>query len=143
MITAPLNAGEVTHAPVAKVLTAFGRGFLSHLLSPVPLKFYRLMVSEGVHFPDLAQTWFTGGPKANIGKLTEFLKHRADAGEMDIPSPALTAEFFLMALRGTLHLQAASGLLRPPFEKLIDDKVEAAVDMIMRAYGTKSKGAKR
>jgi hypothetical protein len=95
-----------------------------------------------VHFPDLAQTWFTGGPKASIGKLAAYLEHRADEGALDVPSPATTAEFFLMSLRGTLHLQAATGLLRPPFDKLIDEKVAAAVDMIMRAYGPKAYGAK-
>jgi TetR/AcrR family transcriptional repressor of mexJK operon len=101
------------------------------------------MMSEGVNFPDLARTWFTGGPRASIAKLAAFLKHRTEIGELDVPSPETTAEFFLMSLRGTLHLQAAAGLIHPPFDDAIAAKVDAAVDMIMRAYGTKPKGAER
>ena len=142
-ITEPLKAAETAHAPVRSVLADFGRNFLRTLLSPVPLKFYRLMVSEGVNFPDLAQAWFAGGPSTNIAKLAAFLKHRAALGEMDISAPETTAEFFLMALRGKLHLQAAAGLLHPPFDSAINAKVDAAVDMIMRAYGPKAEGAKR
>lgn len=134
---APLKAGEATHEPVREVLTEFGRGFLHALLSPVPLKFYRLMVSQGSNFTDLVKLWFAEGPSANIAMLAAFLKHRAALGEMDITAPETVAEFFLMSLRGTLHLQAAAGLIHPPFEKAIDAKVAAAVDMIMRAYGPK------
>jgi TetR/AcrR family transcriptional regulator, mexJK operon transcriptional repressor len=142
-IAEPLKTGEILHAPTAEVLTLFGRAFLRTLLSPVPLKFYRLMMSECVKFTDLARTWFTGGPRASIAKLAAFLKHRTEIGELDVPSPETTAEFFLMSLRGTLHLQAAAGLIHPPFDDAIAAKVDAAVDMIMRAYGTKPKGAER
>jgi AcrR family transcriptional regulator len=139
-IRAPLHAGEAAHKPVRDVLTEFGRGFLHTLLSPVPLKFYRLMVSQGSNFTDLAKIWFAEGPKTNITMLAAFLKHRTELGEMDIAAPETVAEFFLMSLRGTLHLQAAAGLIHPPFDKAINAKVAAAVDMIMRAYGPK--GAK-
>ncbi len=139
-VRAPLNAGEAAHEPVGEVLTKFGRGFLHTLLSPVPLKFYRLMVSQGSNFPDLAKLWFAEGPSTNISMLAAFLRHRAELGELDITAPETVAEFFLMSLRGTLHLQAAAGLIHPPFDTAINAKVAAAVDMIMRAY--RSKGAK-
>ncbi|MBY0508983.1 MAG: TetR/AcrR family transcriptional regulator [Rhodospirillaceae bacterium] len=139
-IRAPLHAGEAKHEPVRDVLTEFGRGFLHTLLSPVPLKFYRLMVSQGSNFPDLAKLWFAEGPRTNISMLAAFLKHRAELGEMDIAAPDTVAELFLMSLRGALHLQAAAGLIHPPFDKAITAKVAAAVDMMMRAYGPK--GAK-
>ena len=142
-ITEPLKAAETAHAPVRDVLEEFGCNFLRTLLSPGPIKFYRLMVAEGVNFPDLARAWFDGGPSTNIAKLTAFLKHRIALGELHAPDPQTIAEFFLMALRGTLHMQAAAGLIHPPFDAAINAKVEAAVDMIMRAYGPKIEGAKR
>lgn len=142
-ITEPLKAAETAHAPVRDVLAEFGRNFLRTLLAPGPLKFYRLMVSEGVNFPDLARAWFNGGPSTNIAKLSVFLKHRIALGELDASDPQTIAEFFLMALRGTLHMQAAAGLIHPPFDAAINTKVDAAVDIIMRAYGPKTEGAQR
>lgn len=139
-IRASLNAGEAVHKPARDVLTEFGRNFLHTLLSPAPLKFYRLMVSEGSNFPDLAKVWFAEGPSTSIAMLAAFLKHRTGHGELDVAAPETVAELFLMSLRGTLHLQAAAGLIHPPFDKAIDAKVAAAVDMIMRAY--EPKGAK-
>jgi TetR/AcrR family transcriptional repressor of mexJK operon len=139
----PLRSGEATHAPVRDVLTEFGRRFLHTLLSPVPLKFYRLIVAQGANFPDLAELWFSKGPRAQIMALAAFLTHRRDLGELNIPVPETVAEFFLMSLRGTLHLQAAVGLLHPPYDDIIDTKVAAAVDMVMRAYGPHPENAQQ
>jgi TetR/AcrR family transcriptional repressor of mexJK operon len=131
----PLKAGEAVHAPARDVLTQFGRGFLRTLLAPVPLKFYRLIISQGIHFPELSRTWFHNGPRTAITALGAFFKHRTAHGELDVPDPDTAAEFFLMSLRGTLQMQALVGLIEPPFDDAINAKVAAAVDMIMRAYG--------
>jgi len=130
----PLKAGEATHAPAQFVLTAFGRGFLNTLLSPAPLKFYRLIIAQGVNFPDLSRTWFHNGPSTAIASLAAFLRHRTADRELDVPDPESAAEFFLMSLRGTLQMQALVGLINPPFDEAIEAKVAAAVEMMMRAY---------
>jgi AcrR family transcriptional regulator len=131
-----VRQGEVIHAPVPVVLRGLGAAFLKRMLTPVVVKFYRLMVAQGSQFPELAQTWFANGPRTAIATLAAFLKERAAAGEVDIADPDLAAEFFLMSLRGVLHLQAVTGLAKPPFDRAIDAKVEGAVDMFMRAYAT-------
>jgi TetR/AcrR family transcriptional regulator, mexJK operon transcriptional repressor len=134
----PMRTGEVRHAPVPDVLSSIGHAFLDRMLSPVAVKFYRLMASQGTQFPELAQTWFANGPKTAIGTLADFLKARTADGDVHVPDPELAAEFFLMSLRGVLHLRAVTGLSRPPFTKDIAAKVTGAVDMFMRAYGPPS-----
>jgi len=141
-IEQPLKTGEATHAPVRSVLTAFGQGFLRTLLAPVPLKMYRLVASQGINFPELARMAYVNGPRQAIAGLGAYLKHRTELGELDVPDPETTAEFFLMSLRGTLQMQALGGLIQPPFEEAIDAKVAAAVDMILRAYGPRTRGGK-
>ncbi len=138
----PLKTGEAAHAPAREVLTAFGRGFLRTLLSPVPLKFYRLIIAQGTNFPDLAEMWFNSGPRTAIAGLAVFLEHRTASGELDVPDPESGAEFFLMSLRGTLHMRALVGLIAPPYDDIIDAKVAAAVEMALRAYTPRSQGAK-
>jgi AcrR family transcriptional regulator len=130
----PVRQGELSHAPAATVLTGLGTAFLTRMLSPPIIKFYRLMVSQGSQFPELAQMWFTNGPKTVIGTLAGFLKERTAAGELDVDEPELAAEFFVMSLRGVLQLQAVTGLAKPPFDKAIRAKVSGAVNMFMRAY---------
>jgi len=139
-IRAPLQSGEIQNAPARDVLTAFGRGFLRTLLSPVPLKFYRLIISQGENVPELSESWFTNGPASMIAGLAAFLEHRTATGELDVPDSEAAAEFFLMSLRGTLQMRALIGLLQPPFDAAIDAKVSASVELILLACAPRPKG---
>ena len=118
----------------AEALRRFGSGFLTLMLSPPVLAFYRMIVNKGVEMPELAKLWYTNGPRRMIGGVGAFLAERTRAGEFDIDNPELAAELFLMSLRGSLHLQAVTGLIRPPFDAAISEKVNAAVQMFLRAY---------
>lgn len=142
--TEVLRQGDERHAKVAETLSLLGKNFLKLLLSPGPLKIYRLMVAQGEQFPELAQLWFENGPKAAIATLGRFLNEHQACGELELDDPEQAAEFFLMMLRGRLHIRAVSGLSKPPYEKEIDRTVAAAVDMFMRAYGgVQMQGRKR
>ena len=134
-VAAPLQHAAADHVPAREVLRLFGTAYLTTLLSSVPVKFYRLMVSQGGQFPELAKTWFASGPKVTIESLAVFLKERTASGELDVGDPEQAAEFFLMALRGVLHLRAVTQLSKPPYTKDIAKKTAAAADMFMRAYG--------
>jgi len=134
-VAQPLDHATADKENVRVVLRQFGTAFITTLLSPVALKFYRLMVSQGTQFPELAQTWFANGPRIAIGTLAAFLKDRTEAGELDIENPELAAEFFLMSLRGVVHLRALTGLAKPPFDKDVSVRIAGSVDMFMRAYG--------
>jgi TetR/AcrR family transcriptional repressor of mexJK operon len=122
---------------VPDVLTRFGTGFLTLMLSPAPLAFYRLMVSTGAQIPGVTEMWFENGPKRMIAGVAAFIAARSRTGELDVPDPIAAAELFLMSMRGVVHLQAVTGLIKPPFDAAIAAKVKAAVDMFMRAYGRK------
>jgi TetR/AcrR family transcriptional repressor of mexJK operon len=129
-----LKVADLAHVPIERALTGVGKAFLGLLLSSVGIKFYRLMASQGVEFPDLAAAWFENGPRKMIGGLGAFLKARAAAGEIEVADPEQSAEFFLMMLRGVLHLRAVTGLSRPPYDAEIASKVDAAVAMFLRAH---------
>lgn len=141
ILTAKLNgvfasaeSADRIPASTEDALRALGTSFLTLLLSPIAIKFYRVMVSQGTEFPDLAATWFENGPCRAIASLAAMLRARAAQGEIVVPDPEHSAEFFLMMLRGTLHIKAAAGLAKPPFDRDIAAKVEAAVRLFMRAH---------
>jgi AcrR family transcriptional regulator len=135
---APLAATTLPALPADQVLRQVGSSFLTLMLSPTAIKFYRIMTAQGPDFPDLAQTWFENGPKVAIGKVAQFLRDRTAAGELAVERPDQAAEFFLMMLRGVLHLRAVTGLDPPPYDAAIAAKVDAAVAMFMKAYGATS-----
>lgn len=132
----PLRRADENHASVAEALTAFGRGFLALLLAQGPIKIYRLIVAQGEQFPELARMWFENGPKRAIATLAAFLREHTASGELSIEHPEQAAEYFLMMLRGRLHLQAVSGLVPSPDERDVSRTVLGAVDLFMRAYGS-------
>ncbi len=134
-VSTPLRQADENHTAVSDALRAFGRSFLTLLLSPGPLKIYRLMVAQGEQFPELAQMWFENGPKVAIATLAAFLSEHTACGELDIEDPEQAAEFFLMMLRGRLHIRAVAGLSKPPYDNDVKTCVDAAVTMFMRAYG--------
>lgn len=133
---APLRGTGERQADVRGTLTAFGRNFLTLLLSPATVKIYRLIMAQGEQFPELARMWFDNGPSSAITTLAAFLREHTALGELDIAQPEQAAEFFLMMMRGRLHLRATSGLSQPPYDDDIARTVAAAVDMFLRAYAT-------
>jgi len=134
VISTPIKQAEITHASVDDVLKAFGTNFLNTLTSPIALKFYKLIISHGAHFPELGRMWFDNGPRTIIRKLAAFLRERTAEGELDVADPEAAAEMFLMSLRGTVHIQALLQLIEPPFDALITAKVKASVDMFIKAH---------
>lgn len=128
-----IDAAERVHLPLDQALHALGRAFLTLMLSPVGLKFYRLIVSQGTEFPDLAATWYENGPTKAIGAVANLLRARAAAGEITVDDPDQAAEFFLMMLRGTLQLRAVTGLAKAPFETAIAAKVNAATALFLKS----------
>jgi AcrR family transcriptional regulator len=132
---------QVVDRPVKEVLTRFGTSFLTLMLAPAFLSFYRLLVSKGPEMPELTKLWYAQGPRRMIAGLAAFLDSRT--AELDIPDTDSAAEFFLMSLRGTLQLQAVTGLSQPPYDASIAKKVKAAVDMFLRAYARKPTASRR
>lgn len=125
---------ERHHVPIDQALRHLGHSFLMPLLSPVAIKVYRLMVSQGGDFPDLAATWFEHGPRRAIAGVAGVLRAHAAQGEILVSDPEQSAEFFLMMLRGVLHLKAVTALSQPPSEAEVAAKVDAAVEFFMRAH---------
>jgi TetR/AcrR family transcriptional repressor of mexJK operon len=125
--------------PAEEVLRRLGTRILELLLSPSVIALYRMMVAKGTDMPDLVKQWYAEGPRKMIGGLATFLAERTRSGELDVPDPQSAAEFFVMALRGALHLQVATGLRQPPVARAeIVAKVDGVVEMFLRAFARPS-----
>jgi hypothetical protein len=68
-----LSPSELTSRELGGTVVAFGRQFLKVVMSPTALALYRVIVSEGTRFPDLAEAFFESGPVQASARLAAVL----------------------------------------------------------------------
>lgn len=120
--------------PARERLTAFGRLFLGFKLSPQPHAVERLVIGESSKFPELGRAFYNAGPKRGIGLLTEFLRRRVEAGELNIDDPALAADQFIGLCLADLMLKRRMGVIETATPQRIGYIVDHAVDVFLKAY---------
>jgi AcrR family transcriptional regulator len=70
---AALAPGAVATRDLESTLLAFGRQVSDVVMSPMALGLYRIVVAEGIRFPDLARAFFDGGPGRASARLAVVL----------------------------------------------------------------------
>lgn len=115
-------------------LRAFGEDFLSFILSPAILSFYRLLVAEGGRRGELGAVAYAQGPAQAVEALAAFLAERGRAGELRVPDPQSSAEMLLGLLRGQHQLRALFGAGPAPTPKRIAAWVADAVEIFLAAH---------
>ncbi len=118
----------------ADALTAFGEDFLSFLLSPAILAFYRLLVAEGGRRSELGAIAYAQGPARAVETLAAFLAERSRMGEMRVPDPRSSAEMLLGLLRGQHQLRALFGAGPAPSPQNLKAWVAGAVETFLAAH---------
>lgn len=120
--------------PVRDVLAAFGRLFLTFKLSAEPHAIERLVIAESSKFPELGRAFFNAGPKNGIARLTDFLRRRIAAGELDIDDPTLAADQFIGLCLADLMLKRRMSVIETATPQRIGYIVDHAVDVFLKAY---------
>jgi AcrR family transcriptional regulator len=132
LVTAALALPGAVDDPET-ALRGFARGLLQAAVTPRYLEVMRLTVLHAAEHPDLAQIIFEAGPRASRRRLAEFLEEEHRRGRLDVPDPALAAEFFAGMVLGSLQLQGLLGLGAPD-EAEADRRAAEAGAAFMRAY---------
>jgi TetR/AcrR family transcriptional regulator, mexJK operon transcriptional repressor len=118
-------------------LQRFGTTFISHLLAPDNLAFYRLMVTGARRFPDLGQTLYVRtGVKASADMVENYLRDAHASRLLNVPNPALSAEHYLGMLRGELFTRAILNAEKIPGPSGLRKRVAITVDHFLAAHGT-------
>jgi AcrR family transcriptional regulator len=128
---AALESEEVSGRDVESTLLDFGTRVLALLMLPKTLALYRLVVAEGIRFPDLARAFFDGAPGRASEGLAAALERFARRGEIKCPHHRLAAEHFIGMLRDDLHLRVVLGLRPPPSQVEVDRAVREAVRIFL------------
>jgi TetR/AcrR family transcriptional repressor of mexJK operon len=128
-------AHGATVTDVGAALTALGLGVLRFLLEEQSLAIFRVVLAEGVRFPELGRAFHESGPAQFRRSFGPWLGEQVMAGRLRAADPDIAADQFIGLLRTGLHLRATLGLPPAPTEAEIVATVAAAVDTFMRAFG--------
>jgi TetR/AcrR family transcriptional repressor of mexJK operon len=138
MREACLGEAESAELPPREALRRMGRHWLGFLLGPRALAVRRIVVAEGVRFPELARAFYDNGPSVTRAWLAGWIQAEAARGRLRCPDADRAAEQFLALLTGDIVLRATLGLGEPPDAPAIEAQVEAVVDTFCRAFGAEA-----
>ncbi len=120
-------------------LNRFGRAFLSFVASEEVLAFRRMIIAEGAR-SNLGKLFFENGPKRGWARMTARFEYFIADGQMRRVDPWLAAMHFQALCEAGPFLRLLEGVLPSLSAETIDEVVDGAVDVFMRAYGTEAAG---
>ena len=123
------------HDPRA-ALTEIGTGFVTLMTSPEVLAVFRVVSTESVKNPKIAELLYAAGPGPTLSQFTELLEAWIAKGLMEIREPGRAVYHWFSMLRGTMKFRWLLNVEKKrPGEKEIRRHVEDCVDMFLRDYG--------
>jgi AcrR family transcriptional regulator len=120
---------EVVDSDVPSALAHIGRRYLEVVMAPVAVGFYRLIVAEGVRFPELTRTFHQIGPDRANAHLAGMLTVWRERGLIRLDDPQLAAVQFFDLVSGDLHRRAMAGILPKNLRAAIQRSVDNAVQV--------------
>lgn len=138
------QAGEEAYAPLehqarasanpSQALEAFGLSYLRLLLHPDIIAIVRLVVSEAVRAPELAEIFFRIGPRRVTERFEQLFADLAAAGLLHLPDAARAALEFKVLCEAGLYEPLLLGGRAQPSAKEMERNVAAAVEIIVARY---------
>lgn len=120
---------------VEAALRRLGGRFLRFVLSDTVSAVHRVVIAEGVRFPELGRTFYEIGPKKAVDRTAAFLERQMSGGRLRRADPRHAAEQLLDLYKAGLHQRRLWGVVAYPDETELDANVESAVAVFMAAYG--------
>lgn len=139
------QAGEEAYAPLedharpstnpSQALKAFGISYLKLLLHPDIIAIVRLVVSEAVRAPELAEIFFRIGPRRVTERFEQLFADLSAAGLLHLSDAARAALEFKVLCEAGLYEPLLLGGRAQPSAKEMEANVAAAVEIMIARYG--------
>jgi AcrR family transcriptional regulator len=117
------------------VLTRFGEHFISTLLTPESVALRRLVIAQTIQ-EDVAERFWTHGPKKMFDAIESYLIASAKAGRLDAKNPKVAAKHLIALYEAEIGWRGLFGADRNYTRQQIKQIVARAVDVFLAAYGT-------
>lgn len=130
-LTTQMQIELAAHAPLREGLRRIGEAFLTKQTQPESLDVFRLMVAQAKKFPDMAEAWGRRAPEQVRKALADYLRDRAQAGEIRIQNFELAASIFFDLVRARIQFRALLNASYEPTEVEVRETVERAVKVFL------------
>ncbi len=126
-ILAAFGDSQVNDTDVLCALTHIARRFMEVVMAPDAIGLYRLIIAEGVRFPELTRTFLRLGPDRTNAHLAGRLSVWRERGLVRVDDPQLAAVQFLDLVSGDLHRRAMAGIIPKNSHAAIQRSINHAV----------------
>jgi AcrR family transcriptional regulator len=128
-ILAAFGDPDVLGSDVPAALTHIARRFMEVVMAPDAIGLYRLIIAEGIRFPELTRTFFRLGPGRTSAQLADRISVWRERGLIRVHDPQLAAVQFLDLVGGDLHRRAMAGLIAKNSRAAIQRNIDQAVEV--------------
>jgi AcrR family transcriptional regulator len=116
-------------------LAAFGRQLLVMITRPERVALVRIVIAATTKFPNLGRAFYESGPRYGENRLAEHMEAWRAAGVLQFTDAHIAARHFLDLCKSGVFLGLLFGANEAVPQQAIDDAVDRAVEVFMRAYG--------
>ncbi|GLX79186.1 TetR family transcriptional regulator [Thalassotalea insulae] len=120
--------------PMDKALKDICSRFVQGFVSPTMLSLFRLVAQLVVKIPEIGELIYQEGPLRGVTPLADYLQHLSEQGQLAIDEPHFAAQMLIEMCKGRLHIQA---ILLPNHrisQQEIEQHVDKAVNVFLKAY---------
>src|ERR1700731_4382390 len=121
---------EVVESAVSSALAHIARRYMEVVMAPDAVGLYRLIIAEGVRFPELARTFYQLGPDRANAHLAGMLSDWRERGLIRLDDPQLAAVQFFDSISGDLHRRAMAGIIPQDLGAAIQRSIDNAVQVL-------------
>ena len=134
---------EVVGSDIRSALAYIARRYMEVVMAPDAVGLYRLIIAEGVRFPELARTFYRLGPERTNAQLADMLSLWRKRGLIRLDDPHLAAVQFFDSVGGDLHRRAMAGIAPKNLHAAIRRSIDHAVQVFwngIRVDGRPARG---
>lgn len=118
-----------------EVLTKFCQFFLRAIMSKTDLALNRLVIAESERFPAIGKAFFFSGPEFGVKRLSAYLSHAMDNGDLRKDDPVKAAKILLGLCQLGIYREVQYNVSPPPGPKKLLSEAKDAVAVFMSHYG--------
>jgi len=104
---------------------------VAEALTPQRIVVYRIVINQGLEFPELRDWFFEHGIAPMHHLLSQYFEREHAAGRLRITDPASTARQFSKMVFASIVLHSANGILTPVDIPTIQQQARESVDIFL------------
>lgn len=120
---------------VREVLYRLGLSFVEAMVESSHVQTVRMVIGSADRRPEIGQLFLQAGPRAGIGRLSDWLRAKVGQGELVIDDVEIAAAQFLVLCHGPVTMPVLLGGEAPPNPERIAVIVAHAVELFLAGYG--------